>query len=343
MRRESIILILILCLTTIPITATQKVPLKDMYKPFRIRVCQDKIYIGQEATIHIFSAKDYKPIKKFGKKGEGPGEFKLLPERSPEMDVQSNLLLATSMGKLSLYSKDGQLIKEVKLTSNRSQLFRRLGEKFIGEGFLIRDNIIYQSVDMYNSHLLKTKEIHKHPFYIQRNQKYNPIERGIYLPNFYIYKQKIYVGGAIGQGKFHIFDKNGEALYTLSPSFERVPFTARDKQGWIDSYMLNDAYKAEYERRKHRFLYPDYFPLWQNFVVADGFIYVQSYKRDEKDQGNEFYILDLQGKLLKKLWLPLAEGMDFNPSPYIIGNHKLYQLVEDSDTEEWALHISEIE
>ena len=40
---------------------------------------------------------------------------------------------------------------------------------------------------------------------------------------------------------------------------------------------------------------------------------------------------------------PLAEGMDFNPSPYIIGNHKLYQLVEDADTEEWALHISEIE
>ena len=41
-----------------------------------IGIHKDKIFITDLNTIHIYSLNTYRHIKKFGKEGEGPGEFK---------------------------------------------------------------------------------------------------------------------------------------------------------------------------------------------------------------------------------------------------------------------------
>ena len=74
---------------------------------------------------------------------------------------------------------------------------------------------------------------------------------------------KIYIAGAIDSGSIHVYDKAGENIKIIQPPLDKVPFTDKDKQSWIDSYTSNDEYKRQYERMKKFFAYPDFFPLFK--------------------------------------------------------------------------------
>jgi hypothetical protein len=324
--------------------ATRVVPL-DLFKPFRIRTDGEKIFIGQEAQVFIYSTKDYKLLTTFGKAGEGPQEFKLYPEYSPDLDVHSDMIVATSIGKVSHFTKDGKFVSEKKVTGGSGALFfRQLGDKFLGESILRgADDVLYVGLHIYDSNFNKTKEVFRYKYFVQRGKQYSPIERGIYIPNFFVYDNKIFIGGAVNSGSIHVFDAAGKPLYTVKPKLDNVKFTEADKQGFIAGYTSNSAYAALYERRKKWFKYPGYFPLYEDFIVADGRIYVQTFKRDETDTKNEFYIFTLKGELIKRVWLPLDEYLDFVPCPYIIGNKTLYQCVDNEDAERWELHVTPID
>jgi len=81
------------------------------------------------------------------------------------------------------------------------------------------------------------------------------------------------------------------------------------------------------------------FPL-KFFLIADGKIYVQTFKREKNK--SEFYIFDLDGKLIRKVMAPFRESELLCAYPYTIANGKIYQVTENEDTEEWELHIDEI-
>jgi hypothetical protein len=57
--------------------AANTVELPDLLDPAAIHVDGNRMYITEHATIYIYSTKDYHLIKKFGRRGEGPKEFKL--------------------------------------------------------------------------------------------------------------------------------------------------------------------------------------------------------------------------------------------------------------------------
>ncbi len=57
--------------------AKKVVTLSGILAPSDIKIDEERIYITQHEEIYIYSLKDYRLIKKFGRKGEGPGEFKL--------------------------------------------------------------------------------------------------------------------------------------------------------------------------------------------------------------------------------------------------------------------------
>lgn len=341
MIRKLSLLTAIMLLSAISILATKIVPL-DLFKPFRIRCDGEKIFIGQEAVIYVYSAGDYKLLTKFGRAGEGPQEFKLIPEFSPDFDVHSDTIVAFSIGKVSLFTKEGKFLSEKKIISGgRNQYYRKLGNKLVGERFLRNnDKILYRAISIYDSNLDKINEVFRYKFHFQSDRQFSPIERGLYIPNFYIHDNKIFIGGEINKDTIHVFDTTGKSLYTIDPKLDKVKFTEADKKGYIDSYAL---YPDQYERLKNRFKYPEYFPLWQNFIVADRKIYFQTYKRNKEDTGNEVVILNLKGELIKRVWLPFDEYFDFTPCPYIVHNNKLYQCVDNEDEDVWELHITNIE
>ncbi len=339
--RRIILLLVLLMLSVSSIGATKIIPL-DLFKPFRIRCDGEKIFIGQEAMIYVYSAKDYKLLSKFGKAGEGPQEFKLLPEFSPDFDVDSDVLVAFSIGKVSLFTKEGKFLDEKKIVGGGTfQFYREMGDRFVGEKLLRgKDELLHKAVFIFDANLKQVKELFRNKNSFQFAKQYNPIERGLYIPNFYIYDNKIFIGGQIDPDTIHVFDTTGKALYTIQPGLDKVKFTEADKKGYIDSFAL---YPAQYERLKNQLRYPDYFPLWQNFIVADQRIYFQTYKRNKEDTQNEVAIFTLKGESIKRVWLPFDEYFDFTPCPYIIHDKKLYQCVDNEEEDRWELHITSID
>jgi len=52
--------------------------LEGVLVPEMIQVSGDELYVLEGATIYVYSLKDLKLLCKFGQKGEGPGELKIM-------------------------------------------------------------------------------------------------------------------------------------------------------------------------------------------------------------------------------------------------------------------------
>ena len=72
-------------------------------------------------------------------------------------------------------------------------------------------------------------------------------------------------------------------------------------------------------------------------VINNEKLYVRTYKKS--GEKTEFFILDSKGKLLEKVFIPIYERNRRNYYSYSICDGKVYQLIENEDTEEWELHI----
>lgn len=79
-------------------------------RPHHIQVEGDELFILEKYRVHIYSLKTFKSKIRFGKKGEGPGEFK----SRVTISVKPDYILANSRGKFSYLSREGKLIKENK-------------------------------------------------------------------------------------------------------------------------------------------------------------------------------------------------------------------------------------
>jgi len=339
-----IITFALILFSSIQLIPATKIIETDHLKPFRIRVGAQKIFISEGPQISVYSKNDFKLLTRFGKAGEGPGEFKLLPEFGPEIDINSGQILATSMGKISLFTFEGKQIMEKNIAAlGRPELFRVIGDKFTGNVIKVEKKNIWNLINLYDKDFNTLTTINRMPFHMKRGGKFNPITRGIYLPNHYIADKMIWVGGTLYKDNILAYDDRGQLISDLNPEIDKVKFNEGDKQGWIDSYMVNADYKREYERLKNRFLYPDYFPLWQNFIITDGKLFIQTFARNDKNGTNKFYIYDTKGKFLKNAWLPLTEYFDFTPDPYYISGGKLYQLSNNYEDETIELRITETE
>lgn len=87
-------------------------------------------------------------------------------------------------------------------------------------------------------------------------------------------------------------------------------------------------------------MFPDYFPAVKRILIRDQLLYVLTFKK--QDNRYEFFIFDLEGKLLKKSFVPLKDRRFMIPYPFEIHKNKLYQMVENDETEVIELHRFDI-
>ncbi|HLP47181.1 MAG TPA: hypothetical protein VK469_14615 [Candidatus Kapabacteria bacterium] len=308
--------------------------------PFYIIVDAEQLYITDGPTINIFSLKDYKPVVKFGRAGEGPQEFTLLPRRAEgnvNIFVHRDYILANSQGKVSYFSKSGKFLSERHYNSN-GLFFQPLGKQFVGEGFDQVDNITFNIRNIYDADFKKGLELYRRKSFPQPDGKdRDPFH--MISPIMRVYQDKVYINDA-EELKILVFDSNGKKLPDISVNYDKLPVTEGDRQNIINWYKTNINFKDYYESWKNLLKFPKYFPAIRWFNVADDKIYVLTHKKEAEK--SEFYIFDIKGTFLKKIMLPLKEKDERLWYPYTIGNGKLYQLIEDEDSETWELHVTDI-
>lgn len=309
--------------------------LAEINAPETITVDTNQLFITEEASIYIYSLEDFKVQKKFGKRGEGPREFLVTPDAGGlQINVQPDYILVSSIGKISYFTRHGDFIKEIK-APRALALYKPLGKELAGTGFARDSGIVYATINLYDSQLNKIKEIHRHKNPYQVGQKMNPF---LTPPLTYTMDNKIIVD--LRNGPILVFKHTGEKYSTIDYTYDKIKLESIHKKQILDFYRTNPKIKHNWERIKNLIEFPDTFPDIQQCTVKDGKIYAQTYRKKKKKNRNqaEFFIFDLKGKPLKRLFLPLADMNILKPFPYTIKNNKLYQLIEDEKIEEWTLH-----
>ncbi|MCP5106451.1 MAG: hypothetical protein GY950_23910 [bacterium] len=333
----TIVLMLALLFAGTPVNG-KTIPLTGLMKPSGISVDAAQIYISDETTVYIYSLTDFSLKTKFGKKGEGPREFLVHSSFGvgviPQKDT--DVLVVNSLGKVSYFTKQGKFIKGLKTGS--SAAFSPLGDNFTGTNEIAEGKDTFHTLNIYDRKFKKVREIIRwlHPI---QESKMEILLVPLYT-QAHIYNDKIFV--ARGSGFIiDVFNGEGEKLYSLEHPYEKRKVTEAYKKTTLDFFKTDPRWRNNFELIKSMARFPGYFHAIRYFQVNDGGIYVQTY--GEKEGKSEFYIFDIKGKFIKKVYVPFLDDMGINIVPrHTISGGKFYQLAANDETEEWELHVHEM-
>lgn len=327
------ILLIIICANfsvgfSLAIEKTYLIP--NLNNPATIVMNNNRIYVEDGTTIKLFGRNDFKYIKTIGREGQGPGEF----QGSANPQILPEKLLVSSSNKISYFTLSGDFIKDKKHTLFGSKI-RAVNNKYVGFVWVFRED--YVAYILYNSDVKPIKELHRGKALLHTNGR-----RDLFEIFFYdTYKDKIVVAHREGF-IIDIFDSNGNRIYSIKHKVKPVPFTNEDREKviryWREERGL-DQWQIEYLEKRTDF--PGNYPPIQTCRLADGKIYVVTYTK--KDDQYECLIYDVNGKFLKKAYLPLKMLAPNHAFPFSINGNNLYQLIYNNEDNIWELHVNRID
>ncbi|MCP4155479.1 MAG: hypothetical protein GY757_47585 [bacterium] len=337
---KKVIMILVVLMFSLTMFAGKVATLGEVLKPVTISVDSTQLYVTEGATVFIYSLKDYKFVKKFGRKGEGPKEFNV--GRLPIIiDVTGDDIFINSLGKVSYYSKDGIFKKEQKL-SLQAFFLQPVGGPFLGRSQAFDNGKVYNTINLYDSELKnKVKEVWR------GDSGYKGQGKGVQLlgtePNSQYQDNKIFLPGK-GESIVDVFDENMKKVLSIGMDTKRIKVSREFKDEAIKYLKKSPSTKDFYEAVYKPVSFPEYFPNCRTFFTLENKLYIMTYNREEDGEKvkNEFYIYDMKGMLLKKKWISIKYQSYLEPYPITMKNGKLYQLVENLDEEEWDLYIEDM-
>jgi hypothetical protein len=341
---KKIIFVFLTILLAATLWAEKVAVFDDIIKPDSFYLTENQIFIVEFPHIYVYSLKDFTLIKKFGQRGEGPGEF----IRFVRLHFQPGFIITHNQTRFSYFSRDFKYIKEVKVPIQ----FNR-GAVPMGNGVVVshtvpgkeNPNEVDLTVNLYDASFKKVKEIFRQRYYFQLHRDINVI----YLPEvdrrtgirFFVCSDKIFIEGEDGvTGNIYVFNKNGEKIYTIKHEFERLKVTDEHVNAVVEWHRVNKRRLYDILKQRKQLYTPGYFPAIRSLKVGDDKIHIIPYKK--KKGKNRLFIFNLEGKLLKEMDAPLKESSIFSFYPFAIKNGKVFQIIENED-EQWELHVTGIQ
>lgn len=307
--------------------------LPEVLNPESIAVGGDQLYISDQSTVLLYSLKDFKLIKKIGRQGQGPGEFK----HSPRIAVFPDHLVANCFGKVLFFSRDGNFIKE-RNTGLISYVYP-VGDNFVGITLrrdpATKDN--FKVISLHNKKMEHIRDITKSLSKTSKRKPSGRTEREAFRDFFRhrVNKDRIFVADTSKGFHIEVFDSGGHKLYSIDKKNEKVKITEEDKKEFIDEMKNSRDVFDRMMVPRSKFVFKKYYPAFYNFRVRNDKIYVFTYQK--KNNKKEIIVLDLKGKILEKSYL------DFGGSYlYSISNDRLFYLKENEGSEKWELFAEEI-
>jgi len=329
----------------------KKMVLPQLNKPDSIQVKNQRIYITENEKIFIYSLPDLKPVKTFGRAGQGPQELQLYQNSMKYREkicitIFKNQIWVGSLRKMSCFSKNGDFIREKRLTDPLAIAMAPLGNHYIGvsmdrEGFA---QWTY-SFNIYNSFGRKVKTLcsHKKSMHAGQVNKvgigYVFIDRLTKGPEYVLYGNNIYISGGPGF-TIDVYNQNGERIKKISHPYRKQKIASSEKPKILKAHRGSRMEEHVWKQAKKIIKVPDYYPEFRTFQISDQKIYVQTFK---KSAGRtEFLIFNLEGNLSGQVYVPLKYNNFIEPFRYVIYSGTMYQLHENLEKEEWELYITNL-
>jgi len=314
--------------------------LEGIVKPVINIVKNDKMYVLQRATIYIYSLKDFRLIKKFGREGEGPKEFKTRPFGPPmSMSFVKGELAVNSMNKLSFFTSDGEYLREIKAGANL--VYYPVMNNFITIGPAAGDDKKFMiSYRIFDTAFKEKKRLFRTSVDVGNPNRFDmPLCAFTYNP---VYKDKLYILGSETEFIINVFDAEGKLEYQIKNDYEKIKISAAFKKMTHHWFKTDPLYKRFYETIKSMIYFWDHFPAMRDIHITEDSIFVISHKR----KGNlwECIQMDLKGKIKGRTFVPLSEYLPYTYYPllYSVYKGKMYSLIENEDEEVWKVHITKL-
>jgi len=294
---------------TMNLSAQKTIVLPDLQKPHQIAVDGNDLYLFDEAdySLHVYTISPFALKLKLGQKGDGPHDFKYLPF----VYVRPETIACTDFTKTLWFSREGKFLKVKPYTEIKH--FSLDAEMLL---IPIKDRLVQITADhaqqkrrvyLLNSEYETIKELYKGPFTWRSDA---PIH---YRTDTICFKDTIFISDTLKGFHIMVFDDKRNYLLTIDKSqdMEKIP--------------------------NH--------PLLHQYCVSDDKIYATTYKK--KDNKTEMIILDLNGRILRRLYLPLTSirpqrGV-LRYDLYTVSQDKLYELIQNRETGNWELLITALE
>jgi len=216
--------------------------LDEAMKPLFIAINDTYCFIGERFSIFQYKLKDFKFIKKFGGKGQGPGQFPVILD----IHTTEGYLIVSSLSRVYIYSSDGEYISEKK-TKAWSMRFDMSGKQFLGVGNLKENKIEYETIELLNEDLSKKKELYRYKKNFQSSGTINPM---IPDPYFRFLGEKILI--TTRDDHILLFNKKGEEKHTIKLNLEKQLIPEAYKEHYFDNYKKNPRKKMIYDMIKNR-------------------------------------------------------------------------------------------
>lgn len=332
--------VLLMVLVPAGLRSEKKALLHELINPEDLHVVDQGMYVTQGIEVFIYSLEDFKPVKQFGRKGEGPGEFMPFPMNvriSLRMVVCPQQLVINSMGRISFFSLDGEFQKEMRTKATIGR-FKPVGSNFIGFNFEIQNKTNFVAANLYDGEMNKIKPVYRFKHYYQDNQYIDVLDEGVdYFDRVITWEDKIIIAGE--DNILHVFDQQGNPRQKISLPVPLVRVTDAHKTQYTEFYRTDPRFKSEYEIYRPLVTFREYFLLVRRLFVDQGKIVIVTNNR--KGEKVEIVIIDLEGKIHRQVFLPIREQNVRDLFPLDIKNGKIYQLIENEE-EKWELQVTEM-
>ena len=319
---------------------------KNLLNPNQIQIKDDIVYCMQDTSVFAYNLKDLTFIKKFCRKGEGPGELKAVSTLPNILVPHEKNVLIISLDKVIVFSKYGIFKKEYKMPPTSIHfLYPVDNNAYVCVKF--RPNLLEQKtfeivVAIIDSNLKIKKILYKQNFLVA-GEAIDLTPDGV---NLDIDNKKIFIEESTGGFVISIFDFKGNMLKRIKKSVEPVAFSAKHKERMLKRLKKDPSYKLM-GINNQKITHGKYIPYMQDIQVNNNRIYIMTC--NFKNGKQEFLVMDLAGNIKKKIYLP--EPIPRNAISLLFSrpsrNYKFYQgkyyyLKENLDDDNWELHAEEI-
>jgi len=329
--------------------------LAGLKKPDMMAIDGKELYVIEGASIFVYSLDDLRFLRKFGKEGNGKGELPIPFEGANTIRLFPAYLLAESERKLIFFSRDGSVIKERSKPWEAIQI-TPVGKNFVSEKYFhdTDTNIQYMKIMLYNEDLEEIKEIYREKWFQQyrtRDKKNFQIELFSDYLNFEVYDGKIFVEKSPGGFLIDVYDSEGNKLYSIQKECKKDRVSEADRTAAFARLRNDNKAKLmirimgnwEEVLKRMKVVYPTFKPPIWDIEIDNGKLYVQTFKR--KENSDEFIIMDLEGNILRTVYLPvfLRPGVEENiygVRYQTFAGDKFYYLKENKGA--WELHNAQI-
>jgi len=352
---NALLLIPIFCLNANALPAKNLGVLDGVLKPSTIDIQKDRLYVMDTDQVRVYSMKDFSLIKSFGKKGEGPGEYKIHPGLPLSLKAFNDFLIVESIDKITYFSLDGKYMKEKRKSPVLGKI-SPIGKYYIGRRiFHPQDgSLSTTAIKIYDHNFNEIKELYKQTYLRQGAYPNFRWILGKECLHYQVADNKIFVEKSDKDFLIHVYDFSGKKLYEIKKDYKKIPITSDNKKNMIKDLELDPdtqgvlkQYKVTWKEFSKNFKYdfPSHRPPIKSMEIDNNKIYISTFRTENNKV--ETIVMDLKGNVLKtafiepsaKEWImALLLGIKLET----IHNDKIYYIQENEDEEEWELFVKEI-